>query len=416
MEVDEKTKKRLTEFLEKSKKESLEAQKRLEEMKATYLEKTKCPKCGKELFKWDKMCKYCGSDIPKNILNTNLYLLKRYDFNLPEVKLIERYWNDKCTALAKKMLGLYGINGINENRMGKTIFERCLIKEEIDKFIKEHMEIISPYKCTNWKNAVNYYAQALLFKMGYVKIYQKHKRCLYCGKEFIPLVINARIIEGYLPKKSFKELEYCEQCLKKAFWGISKVEKTEEELVNDLKDFVNVLGFIPPKKYFMNKKFRSSFKENFHKVIPVLIKIAPVEIYERKFGSWLKALISAGILEGEVRETPRGIMCVAKDGHDCLSLSERRIDDWLFINNIKHMREPKYPRDKDLNPNRYMRADWKVKNIFIEFFGLKGNMDYDTKTETKIRLCEKHNISLIEIYSKDLDILGNKLSILKNIE
>ena len=45
------------------------------------------------------------------------------------------------------------------------------------------------------------------------------------------------------------------------------------------------------------------------------------------FGSWLKALIQAGVLEDGTRKTSRGIQSIAKDGHVCLSLGEKTIDD-----------------------------------------------------------------------------------------
>jgi len=79
----------------------------------------------------------------------------------------------------------------------------------------------------------------------------------------------------------------------------------------------------------------------------------------------------------------------------CFSLGEKTIDDYLYKNKIKHEREPKYP---DSN----YRADFKIGNTFLEYFGLTGNPEYDTKTKMKKRLCKKYGIKLISIYPKDL--------------
>jgi hypothetical protein len=106
------------------------------------------------------------------------------------------------------------------------------------------------------------------------------------------------------------------------------------------------------------------------------------------FGSWLEALIEAGILEDGTRRTARGTQCVAIDGHFCLSLGEKTIDDLLHAHGILHEKEPRYPEGN-------YRADFGVNGVFIEYFGLKGNTDYDKRSEFKRRLCKKHGIKLI---------------------
>jgi hypothetical protein len=113
------------------------------------------------------------------------------------------------------------------------------------------------------------------------------------------------------------------------------------------------------------------------------------------FGSWLNALIQTGVLEDGTRRTSRGIQCIAKDGHVCFSLGEKTIDDFLYIHGITHSKEPRYPEGN-------FRADFIVNEIFIEYFGLRGNADYDKKTKRKQQLCKKWGITLISIYPKDL--------------
>jgi hypothetical protein len=43
-----------------------------------------------------------------------------------------------------------------------------------------------------------------------------------------------------------------------------------------------------------------------------------------------------------------------------------------------------------------------VNDVFIEYFGLKGNPECDAKTKLKQRLCRKHGIRLISICPEDL--------------
>jgi hypothetical protein len=113
------------------------------------------------------------------------------------------------------------------------------------------------------------------------------------------------------------------------------------------------------------------------------------------FTSWLGALIASGVLEDDARRTTRGIQCLANDGHVCLSLGEKTIDDFLFSLNIAHEKEPKYPVGN-------YRGDFKVGNIFIEYFGLSGDRAYDQRSLTKRAICKSHGIELIEITPKDL--------------
>ena len=79
----------------------------------------------------------------------------------------------------------------------------------------------------------------------------------------------------------------------------------------------------------------------------------------------------------------------------CLSLGEKTIDDYLSTRGILHEKEPTYPEGN-------YRADFAVKGVFIEHFGLEGNPEYDKRTEEKQRICRKHAVGLISISPKDL--------------
>ena len=85
----------------------------------------------------------------------------------------------------------------------------------------------------------------------------------------------------------------------------------------------------------------------------------------------------------------------SNDGHICLSLGEKTIDDLLYSMGIEHEKEPKYPE-------RNYRADFKVNNVLIEYFGLKGQPEYDKKIIIKKQICKKHGIKSLSLYPKNV--------------
>jgi hypothetical protein len=125
---------------------------------------------------------------------------------------------------------------------------------------------------------------------------------------------------------------------------------------------------------------------------------------KKLFGSWLKALIEAEILGDGTRRTSRGTQCLARDGHVCLSLGEKTIDDFLHALGIPHEKETRYPEGD-------LRADFVANGIFIEYFGLAGDKDYDAKTKLKQELCKEHGIKLISVYPSDL-VSSKKLEVM----
>ncbi len=157
-------------------------------------------------------------------------------------------------------------------------------------------------------------------------------------------------------------------------------------------------------------------KEFYQKYRRVPAKRDILELIHRAphlFGSWNKAVTAAGLTPNRSHDNRmyKRIMTKARDGHLCDSVSEALIDNWLSKNKISHERDVSYP-------NTNHKADWAVKDIFIEYFGLaKDSPRYDRSIRKKKKLCEKFNIKLIEIYPNDLypNInLDNKLKFLQN--
>ena len=142
------------------------------------------------------------------------------------------------------------------------------------------------------------------------------------------------------------------------------------------------------------------------------LQMPAYDIYIEKFGNWLTALVKSGLLNDGHQRTVRGIQCLASDGHFCLSLGEKVIDDWLTSKDIQHEKEVRYPFDKDYNANWLSRTDWKVGDIYIEYAGLMSDTNYASKMDRKTKLSVSLGFQLIIIKPQDLDHLEDHLQIL----
>jgi len=144
----------------------------------------------------------------------------------------------------------------------------------------------------------------------------------------------------------------------------------KEQIIQEIKKFYKGRGRIPFKReYFHWKAARF------------------------RFGTWNKAVLAAGFEPNPVKFAKK---FTAKDGHRCDSLSEKIIDDWLFSKKIFHLKNAKYL-------NTLFTADFKVNDIFIEFFGLTGALKtYDKLMMKKLKIIKKNDLRLIKIFPKDL--------------
>lgn len=118
----------------------------------------------------------------------------------------------------------------------------------------------------------------------------------------------------------------------------------------------------------------------------------------RIFGSWNNAIKLIGLQPNRSHESRmyKRTMTKANDGHLCDSISEAIIDNWFAERGILHKRDAKYPTSGH-------KADWKVENSFVEYFGLaKDSPRYDRAIKKKLFLTKKQNMKLIAIYPNDL--------------
>jgi hypothetical protein len=246
-----------------------------------------------------------------------------------------------------------------------------------------------------WYNILMYFAAARAENLGLTKQIRKPewKNCPLCGDGFVEDSIPYPLIKRF----GVDHLDYCEPCLRETIYqdsGGSDLSKAE--IIQYLKDLTITLTRVPTQGFGEGiQDFRFLSRDQRLDVLKVLKYKPTTKRVKELFGSWLNALIEAEILEDGTRRTARGIQTIAQDGHVCLSLGEKTIDDFLFYHGISHDREPRYPEGN-------YRADFLIDSTFIEYFGLKGDPEYDTKTNLKQRICKKHHIRLISIYPSDL--------------
>lgn len=96
----------------------------------------------------------------------------------------------------------------------------------------------------------------------------------------------------------------------------------------------------------------------------------------------------------------RELMRSCADGHKARSRDEVVIDDWLHARGILHEREPKL---------KGMRPDWRVGDVYIEYWGMANQQGYDARREEKLALYRKRRLKLIELFPEDLADLEVKL-------
>lgn len=120
---------------------------------------------------------------------------------------------------------------------------------------------------------------------------------------------------------------------------------------------------------------------------------------------WPQFLASAGVAPDQVL-TARGTQSAAADGHWCLSLFERDVDDFLSSRGIAHDREPHWPRHPQWNPSGQRRADWRLADgTMVEAAGMLGEKVYAAKMADKRKLADALGIRLLVITPEDLSQL-----------
>ncbi len=222
------------------------------------------------------------------------------------------------------------------------------------------------------------------------------KDCEFCHKEyslgndvFTYSSFGNKFIDCLYPNLF---INICQKCFKRTFNDYKRgASKTRLSRLYDLFMFT---GEIPTQDF---EKFYYMYKDHdsLIELIKIFQKLRTPQGFKEEFGSFFAALVKSGILPDGSKRMTIGTMVLAEDGHLCLSLPEKEIDDFLYSNSIPHDKEVYYPGCN-------MRTDWEIldteKRTFVEYFGLMNNEDYAKKTEIKKHLAASNSIELIDIY------------------
>lgn len=98
---------------------------------------------------------------------------------------------------------------------------------------------------------------------------------------------------------------------------------------------------------------------------------------------------------------------ICKDGHLVKSYYERAFDNALNKFGIEHEYEPQLPFNK-----RY-HADFKVKDVYVEIWGMLTWDKYVKNMNNKIALYKKNNAKLLSVYPEDFKNIYIKIQELK---
>ncbi len=211
-------------------------------------------------------------------------------------------------------------------------------------------------------------------------------------------------------------LEFCSPCLTDTLVSaqspeFGKKQMAKRDMISWILELTELTGRILPQSFgYQERGFLLNLSRAERcKALELVASKPSLNRIKTGFGSWFGLLVASGILEEGSQQLARGTKSLARDGHVCLSLGERTIDDLLTDLGIAHTREPPYAESR-------MRGDFKIGNVIVEYLGLSGDPDYDQKTDRKIAFAKANGIQLLLIRPRDLVNVGSLARKLRECE
>ncbi|GHV23111.1 hypothetical protein AGMMS49959_15240 [Planctomycetales bacterium] len=89
-------------------------------------------------------------------------------------------------------------------------------------------------------------------------------------------------------------------------------------------------------------------------------------------------------------------LCPTMAGHKVRSHYEQAIDNFLFVSGVK------YQYEKEILNKKY-RCDWYLidYDIYVEYWGMQGNAEYEKNMRCKLRIYTDNNLRLISLDSRN---------------
>lgn len=231
-------------------------------------------------------------------------------------------------------------------------------------------------------------------------------------KKIYPYYTNNELM-SYFPNRSVTSIS----SMATMILGLSKDKEAlkekysteiKEQLISELKSFSEEIGRTPTTDDINNNS-----------------KLGSSTQYNRYFGSYTEACKQAGLPVNSMM-FGKSYNIEAKNGEPCLSYKEKVITDLLIDNNISYKKEVLYSEFiKEYNES-YIRCDWVIGDVMIEYFGMMDKPFYKERALDKISICQKYNVKLIDLYPEDLlndfsgllnkfSKMGIKLTIMRDI-
>jgi hypothetical protein len=222
----------------------------------------------------------------------------------------------------------------------------------------------------------------------------QRRNCPLCGYDFLEDSVPGSAVRHL----GIEQVDFCAPCLRDVLFSPGNGAASREDILCYIRDLTASLQVIPSERFgdsTYNFDVRGLTTDERASVLNILKRRPSLQRIFQVFGWWSNALVAAGVLELTARQPSLGTRCLAIDGHVCVSIGEKNIDDMLHALAIQHDRDVVYPEWK-------LTADFVVDGVFIEYFGLAGQKGYDKKTEMKRQLCRRYEIPLIEVYASDM--------------
>lgn len=242
-------------------------------------------------------------------------------------------------------------------------------------------------------NRIMYFAQDRAVRLGlYAELLGDAPTitCARCGATFLEP-------DGRGDDLAYR-VDVCNDCIRSCIWNARLDRRSSRAAIAAwVAGLAEIIGRVPPASMLSPRvsDMRSMSTADRVRYLDHVGQRPDPALVKRRLGSWLNALVAAGVLPDGTRRTSRGTQALARDGHVCWSIGEKTVDDFLTANGIDHEREPAYPQG-------HYRGDWVVGGAIVEYFGLAGSADYDAKTEEKRRICAEAGIRLVELYAADV--------------
>ena len=256
----------------------------------------------------------------------------KFDMDDTLQQIINKYWTKECENEFKKHLIKFGF-------FSEELFKRRVphiignekYAELNDELTRHASEFRIKWCGFEWPIIKEYhifwnFLQSLKFQWK-MKPQIIVKKCLYCGKEFIPIFdlrfIGVKIAENNSHMVTINDIDFCgyssgEHALGKfevRGKGECKIMLSKEKMSELLKRFVDITGTIPRSQFKKDQRYLKILdKKRYNEAVQLLCQMPPYTKsfytpygYKEIFGSWGESLQAAGISVKSRKKTSTNI-------------------------------------------------------------------------------------------------------------